>query len=134
MNTFLGVTAAAVIVLAGATPAGADPTVWKWGPVHSTDGHAEARGTVAVGQSGFVVSGRLVDTRGAGCSWVQIRAMSSENGRWRTARSANCVPGARAFRKDVGSALQVRVRVCRGTAAKATGRCSSWKTVYTQGG
>ncbi|MEU7894488.1 hypothetical protein AB0B45_16720 [Nonomuraea sp. NPDC049152] len=134
MNRFLGVTAAAVIVLAGATPAAADPTVWKWGPVYSTDGHAEAKGAVAVGQSGFVVSGRLVDTRGAGCSWVQIKAMSSENGRWRTARFANCVPGSGSFRKGVGGVLQVRVRVCRGTATRETGRCSRWKTVYTQGG
>ncbi|MFE3450505.1 hypothetical protein ACFXJ8_16380 [Nonomuraea sp. NPDC059194] len=134
MNRLLGVTAAAAIVLAGAAPAVADPTVWKWGPVHSTDGHAQARGAVAVGQSGFVVYGKLADTRGSGCSWVQIRAMSSENGRWRSARFANCVPGTAGFRKSIGGVLQIKLRVCRGSDTRATGRCSRWKTIYTQGG
>ncbi|MGW4473383.1 hypothetical protein ACWENQ_27295 [Nonomuraea sp. NPDC004354] len=134
MRTLLGLIAAAVVAVSGAVPAAADPTVWRWGPVRSTDGHAEAAGKVAAGQSGLVVSGMLADTRGAGCSWVQIKGMSSENGRWRTASAGACVPGTKGFRRDVGGVLHIRVRVCRGTATGPTGRCSRWRTVYTQGG
>ncbi|MEV2267247.1 hypothetical protein [Nonomuraea africana] len=145
----IGLTAAATLALSGSPAATAgptvgnttvgnptvgSPTVWKWGAVHSTDGWATAWGKVAVGQSGLVVSGKLDDSYGKGCSWTLIRYQNSLNGRWRTHGVYNCVTGTGTFRKDVGGVLQIRVRVCRGTAKRPVGKCSRWKTIYTQGG
>ncbi|MER5622106.1 hypothetical protein ABT061_13795 [Streptosporangium sp. NPDC002544] len=137
LRVLLGLTTAAALALGGSAPALAStaaPTVWKWGPLHSTDGLAAAWGKVAVGQSGLVVYGTLEDTRGSGCAWAQIRYLSARNGRWHTASYYNCVPGPGTFRKNVGGVLQIKARTCRGTSARPTGRCSRWKTVYTQGG
>ncbi|MEU6999727.1 hypothetical protein [Nonomuraea sp. NPDC046570] len=148
LRVLLGLTAAASLALATpatasaslaptaatASAAGAIPSIWRWGPLYSTDGMAEAKGTVAVHQFGFLVDGKLEDTRGKGCAWVSIRSMSAKNGRWRTASYYNCVPGIGTFRKDVGDVLQIKIRTCRGNSTRPTGWCSRWKTVYTQGG
>ncbi|MFD8558796.1 hypothetical protein ACWDOR_25100 [Streptosporangium canum] len=137
LRVLLGLTAAAALTLGGSTPASAataDPSVWRWGPIYSGDGHAEARGKVAVGQSGFVVYGTLEDTRGSGCSWVHVRYLNARNGRWHTASYYNCVPGAGSFRKNVGGVLQIKAKACRGNSSRPTGWCSRWKTIYTQGG
>lgn len=133
-RVLLGLTAAAALILGVPATATADPSVWRWGPIHSTDGHAVAGGKVAAGQSGLVVYGTLEDTRGSGCSWVHLRSMSARDGRWRTASFYNCVPGTGRFRRNVGGVLQIKAKVCRGTSSRPTGWCSRWKTVYTQGG
>ncbi|GAA3090348.1 hypothetical protein GCM10010485_30670 [Streptosporangium carneum] len=135
IRVLLGLTTVAALTFGGsaAASAAALPSIWKWGPVYSTDGHAEARGKVALAQSGFVVYGSLEDTLGSGCSWAQVRALSAR-GKVSTASYYNCVPGKGTFRKDYGAVLTIKVRACRGTATRPTGRCSRWKTVYTQGG
>ncbi|MEV0592897.1 hypothetical protein [Nonomuraea cavernae] len=129
-----GMTAAAIALAVQGAPAAADPTSWKWGGVHSTDGKATAWGRVVAGQSGLIVKGYLDDTHGKGCSWVLIRRQSGQNGRWRTHGVYNCVPGTGSFSKSVGGVLQIRVQVCRGNATRPVGECSRWKTIYTQGG
>jgi hypothetical protein len=133
-----GAFALTALVLLAPTPASAsasaDPDTWKWGAIHSTDGLATARGKVTVGQSGLVVYGKLDDSYGKGCSWALIRRQSAANGRWRTHGFYNCVPGTGSFRKDVGGVLQIRAQVCRGTSTRPTGKCSRWRTIYTQGG
>ncbi|MED7923997.1 hypothetical protein SMD20_07135 [Nonomuraea sp. LP-02] len=126
--------AAAVALTASAQPAAAAPTSWKWGAIRSTDGMATAWGKVVVGQSGLAVTGNLDDTYGKGCSWAVIKYQSARNGRWRTHGIYNCVPGTGTFRKNVGGVLQIRIQVCRGTATRPTGKCSRWRTVWTQGG
>ncbi|GAA3465768.1 hypothetical protein [Nonomuraea roseola] len=134
-RVLIGMTAATTLALSCSPAASAEPvTVWKWGAVHSTDGWATAWGKVSVGQSGLVVSGNLDDSYGKGCSWALIRYQNAGNGRWRTHGVYNCVTGTGTFRKDVGGVLQIRVKVCRGTAKRPVGKCSRWKTVYTQGG
>ncbi|MEU8323491.1 hypothetical protein AB0C33_34440 [Nonomuraea sp. NPDC048881] len=112
----------------------ADPASWRWGALHSADGLATARGKVVAGQSGLAVTGTLDDDRGKGCSWLLIRYQSASNGRWRTHGVYNCLPGTGSFRKNVGGALQIRAQVCRGNGARPVGRCSRWRTIYTQGG
>ncbi|GAB1822627.1 hypothetical protein [Herbidospora sp. RD11066] len=126
--------AAAALTLTAATPAHAAPGVWKWGGIHSTDGWATAWGRITAGQSGYFVSGNLDDSRGKGCSWVLIKAMSPVNGKWKTHGIYNCVAGTGTFRKNVGGALQIRAQVCRGTSKKPVNKCSKWKTIWTQGG
>ncbi|MEU1390486.1 MULTISPECIES: hypothetical protein [unclassified Nonomuraea] len=126
--------AAVLTLTALSTAAAADPASWRWGALHSADGLATARGKVVAGQSGLAVTGTLDDDHGKGCSWVLIRYQSASNGRWRTHGVYNCVPGTGSFRKNVGGALQIRAQVCRGTSARPVGRCSRWRTIYTQGG
>ncbi|MFI9593956.1 hypothetical protein [Nonomuraea sp. NPDC052265] len=126
--------AAVLTLTAMGTAAAADPTSWRWGALHSTDGLATARGKVVAGQSGLAVTGHLDDDRGKGCSWVLIRYQSASNGRWRTHGVYNCMGSTGSFRKNVGGALQIRAQVCRGTSKRPVGRCSRWRTVYTQGG
>ncbi|MEV4067422.1 hypothetical protein [Nonomuraea dietziae] len=134
-RVLIGMTAATTLALSCSPAASAEPaTVWKWGALHSTDGWATAWGKVSVGQSGLVVSGNLDDSYGKGCSWALIRYQNARNGRWRTHGVYNCVTGTGTFRKDLGGVLQIRVKVCRGTAKRPVGKCSRWKTVYTQGG
>ncbi|NRQ37660.1 hypothetical protein HII36_38400 [Nonomuraea sp. NN258] len=135
----LTVLASAALALTAATTAtasatAADPTSWRWGAIHSTDGMATAWGKVAVGQSGLVVYGNLDDTYGKRCSWALIRYQSATNGRWRTHGIYNCQAGTGTFRKGVGAAMQIKIQVCRGTATRPINKCSRWKTVYTQGG
>ncbi|MFI7465382.1 hypothetical protein [Nonomuraea sp. NPDC049646] len=132
--TALSTAAAAGTAAHTAARTAADPASWRWGPLHSADGRATARGKVVVGQSGLAVTGTLDDDRGKDCSWVLIRYQSGSNGRWRTHGVYNCLPGTGSFRKNVGGALQIRVQVCRGDAARPVGRCSRWRTTYTQGG
>ncbi|MCC5581964.1 hypothetical protein IMZ11_40820 [Microtetraspora sp. AC03309] len=134
IRVLAGLAGAAVTFTASATPASADPTSWKWGRIHSTDGMATAWGKVIVGQSGLIVSGNLDDTYGKGCSWALIRYQDSRNGRWRTRGVYNCATGTGSFRTGVGGVLQIRVQVCRGTSKRPVNKCSRWKTVYTQGG
>ncbi|NUP04189.1 MAG: hypothetical protein HOV96_08265 [Nonomuraea sp.] len=126
--------AAGVVLATQAGPAAADPTSWKWGAIHSTDGMATARGKVVVGQSGLVVTGHLDDSYGKGCSWVLVKYQSGSTGRWRTHGIYNCVTGTGSFRKSVGGALQIRAQVCRGTSQRPVDKCSRWRTIYTQGG
>ncbi|GIN00594.1 hypothetical protein [Planomonospora venezuelensis] len=132
----LGLTAAAALTVAGSTAASADSAAgsWKWGPIHSTDGHATAKGKVVVTQSAFQIRGSLYDTRGKGCSWVQLRWQSSTTGKWSSAAYWNCTPGTGTFRKNVSYPLQIKAKVCRGNSSRPTGWCTSWKTIYTQGG
>ncbi|GGS98464.1 hypothetical protein ACFFV7_20985 [Nonomuraea spiralis] len=135
LTRVLAALGAAVLVLAAhSTAAAADPASWRWGALHSTDGLASARGKVVAGQSGLAVTGYLDDDRGKGCSWVVLRYQSASNGRWRTFGIYNCVPGTGSFRKGVGGVLQIRAQVCRGTSKRPVGRCSRWRTIYTQGG
>nr|BFE83063.1 hypothetical protein GCM10020093_056640 [Planobispora longispora] len=60
-RVLLGLTAAAALTLAGSTAASAETaasasaSTWKWGPIHSTDGHATAKGKVVVTQHSFQV-------------------------------------------------------------------------------
>ncbi|MFB4280361.1 MULTISPECIES: hypothetical protein [unclassified Nonomuraea] len=129
-----GLGAAGVVLTAQPAPASAGPTSWKWGALHSTDGMATARGKVVVGQSGLVVTGYLDDTYGKGCSWVLIKYQNASNGRRRTHGVYNCTAGTGSFRKSVGGVLQIWAQVCRGTSKRPVGRCSRWKTIYTQGG
>lgn len=132
----LGVlTAAALLTLGLSAPAAsADPTVWRWGKIQSTDGWATAWGKVSVGQSGFVVTGNLDDSYGKTCSWLLLKYMSSQNGRWRTHGIYNCQTGSGTFRKSVGGVLQIKAMACRGTSKRPLNKCSRWKTIYTQGG
>ncbi|GIH78727.1 hypothetical protein [Planobispora longispora] len=139
-RVLLGLTAAAALTLAGSTAASAETaasasaSTWKWGPIHSTDGHATAKGKVVVTQHSFQVRGSLSDTRGKGCSWVILRWQSSGNGKWSSAGYWNCTPGTGTFRKNVGLPLKIKAKVCRGNSSRPTGWCTSWKTIYTQGG
>ncbi|GGK50611.1 hypothetical protein Ppa06_08970 [Planomonospora parontospora subsp. parontospora] len=135
-RVLLGLTAAAALTLGGSTAASADAAAssWKWGPIHSTDGHATAKGRIVVTQSAFQIRGDLYDTRGKGCSWVQLRWLSGSTGRWGSAAYYNCTPGTGTFRKNIGYPLTVKAKVCRGTSGGPTGRCTSWRTVYRQGG
>ncbi|GIH92494.1 hypothetical protein ACFFMN_03940 [Planobispora siamensis] len=136
LRVLLGLTAAAALTVGGSTAASADAaaTGWKWGPIHSTDGHATAKGKVVVTQSAFQIRGSLSDTRGKGCSWVLLRWQSSGNGKWSSAGYWNCTPGTGTFRKNVAHPLQIKAKVCRGNSSRPTGWCTSWKTIYTQGG
>ena len=75
MRRLLVLFAAAVLPLAGAAaPASATPAVWKWGPVHSADGMAGSWGKVYLHQFGYLVEGKLEDTRGKGCAWAVLKA------------------------------------------------------------
>jgi hypothetical protein len=135
MRRLLAVLAAAALPLTvAATPAEAQPTIWKWKTVHSANGMASAWGKVAISQMGYVVYGNLEDTRGKGCAWAVLRAQSAKNGKWKTYGFYNCVPGKGTFRKDYGAVLQIKVQVCTGTSKRPTGWCSKWKTIMTQGG
>ncbi|MEW9553667.1 hypothetical protein [Nonomuraea sp. NPDC050783] len=131
----LAVLAAAVVLPLGvaATPASATPAVWKWGPAYSADGMAGSWGKVYLHQFGYQVRGNLEDTRGKGCAWAVLKAQDSRNGRWKTYGFYNCQPGVGTFKKDYRNVVQIRVQVCRGTAARPTGECSTWKPVLTMG-
>lgn len=133
-SLILAAAAAIALPLLTAAPAHADPVVWKWGKLHSADRLATAWGEVGVGQSGFYVRGKLRDARGKGCAWIVLKAQSSTNGKWRSYGFYNCKADTGSFRRDYGGVLQIRVQVCRGTSARPTGKCSRWKTVFTQGG
>jgi hypothetical protein len=125
---------AAIVPLAVATPAAAQPAIWKWRSIHSTDGMARAWGKVAIHQFGYLVTGNVEDTLGKGCAWVVLKSQSASNGRWKSYGFYNCVPGTGTFRKDYRNALQIKVQVCRGNSKRPTGECSRWKTIMTQGG
>ncbi|MFC4060773.1 hypothetical protein ACFOWE_20930 [Planomonospora corallina] len=135
-RVLVGLTAAAALVLGGSTAASAATATsgWKWGPIHSTDGHATARGKIVVTQSAFQIRGSLDDTRGRGCSWILLRWQKGSDGRRGSAAYYNCTPGTGTFRKNISYPLTVEAKVCRGTSKKPTDRCSSWKTIYRQGG
>ncbi|MEZ0074352.1 hypothetical protein [Planotetraspora sp. GP83] len=59
----------------------------------------------------------------------------TDQGKYRTATFKNCSQSTpRAFRVNAGYMLFAKVKVCRGTAVKVTGRCSGWEGVWSQGG
>ncbi|TMR90329.1 hypothetical protein [Nonomuraea basaltis] len=130
----LALLAVVALPLTVAAPAAADPAIWKWRTVHSTDGMASAWGKVAISQFGYVVYGNLEDTRGKGCAWAVLRAQSASNGRWKTYGFYNCTPGTGTFRKSYGSVLQIKVQVCRGNSKRPIDECSKWKSIFTTGG
>ncbi|GHE34623.1 hypothetical protein GCM10017673_41800 [Streptosporangium violaceochromogenes] len=49
LRVLLGLTAVAALTLGVPATATTDPSVWRWGPIHSADGHAVAGGRVAAG-------------------------------------------------------------------------------------
>ncbi|MBB2910871.1 hypothetical protein FHS43_002134 [Streptosporangium becharense] len=136
IRILLSTAAAAALTLAGSAAASAESasTVWKWGSIHSSDHGARANGKVVAAQSGLEVRGTLYDNARSGCGWVLLHYQSSTNGKWRAANYWNCANGPGTFREKVGGVLQIKAKVCRGTSKRPTGRCSGWRTIYTQGG
>ncbi|GIH24867.1 hypothetical protein Aph01nite_31770 [Acrocarpospora phusangensis] len=128
-----GVAAAA---LAGvlASPANAADT-WHWGPAYSADGKAKVTsGKIVTRPGGLRVTGRLHDGSSSGaCSWVRFRYLTDQ-GKTMHKSYKTCTAGYRKITLNTGHVLSIEAKVCRGTAAKITGKCSAYEGVWAQGG
>lgn len=133
----LGLTAVAVLGLAAPlavpAPAAASAGTWRWGPVKTTDRQGWAQGTIVATGSGLRIKGVLYDTGGRACSWLGFRYLSAK-GKWKERAYRYCKTGGGAFAFTGGHFLIAKAKVCRGTVTRATGKCSSWKTIWSQGG
>ncbi|WP_219465934.1 hypothetical protein [Nonomuraea rhizosphaerae] len=121
--------------LAAPAAAAANPEIWKWGSIYSTDRAGKAKGKVVLDRPGFVVSGKLYDLPGrSGCSWLRFRWVK-EDGRRGAKTYHNCSgTKPRSFALSTGYMLSIEGMVCRGTSSKITGKCSGWDGVWAQGG
>jgi hypothetical protein len=120
-----------------ATPAAAaaNPEIWNWGSIYSADRAGKAKGKVLLDRPGFVVSGKLYDFPGrGGCSWLKFRWVKDDAGKG--SRTLHNCSGTKplAFSFGTGYMLSIEGKVCRGTAKKITGKCSTWDGVWAQGG
>lgn len=142
----LGLTAVAVLGLAAplAVPASAAAATvsagtaatagtWRWGPVKATDRQGWAQGTIVATGSGLRIKGVLYDAGGKACSWLGFRYLS-DKGKWKERAYRYCKTGGGSFSFHAGHFLIAKAKVCRGTVTRATGKCSSWKTIWSQGG
>ncbi|GII61947.1 hypothetical protein Skr01_20320 [Sphaerisporangium krabiense] len=108
---------------------------WEWGPTASTDFKGWASGEIRTTRSGLRISGDVYDGGGARtCTWLKIKWLT-DRGKWRTATYKNCSQSrTRSFRINAGYMLTSSAKVCRGTSARVTGKCSHWEGVWSQGG
>jgi hypothetical protein len=115
--------------------ASANPETWSWGPIYSADRAGKAKGKVVLDRPGFVVNGSLYDFPGRkGCSWLTFRWVKESGGKGhKTYRNCSGTKPL-TFSLKTGYMLSIEGKVCRGTAKKATGRCSEWDGVWSQGG
>src|SRR5262245_44560602 len=129
-----------ITVLAGALPPAAtaeartDPGYrWgtvAWGPIHSKGGAVTARGTSWRYQYGIWndrhLQGKIQVTKKGACGWIMIEA--HEIGEYpRKFQAHACGAKPRSFDFVVvgeRGILWATARVCEGTRAKPTGRCS----------
>lgn len=121
--------------IAAPAAAAANPEIWNWGSIYSADKAGKAKGKVVLDRPGFVVSGKLYDFPGrSGCSWLKFRWVKDDGGRG--AKAFHNCSGTKPlkFSFPTGYMLSIEGRVCRGTAVKATGKCSGWDGVWSQGG
>lgn len=122
------------LLAVAASPALAADT-WHWGSIRSADHAGRAAGTVVTDGSGYRIKGRLYDLpHRAGCSWLTFRwrKLDGHTG-YRTFHT--CVDSKPlAFSFTVGPMHGIEGRLCRGTAKKATGRCSLYEGVWAEGG
>ncbi|QFY12440.1 hypothetical protein GBF35_42940 [Nonomuraea phyllanthi] len=129
------VAVAVAVLMVSSSPALANPLVSSWGPIYSADRAGKAKGKVVRDRPGSVVNGKLYDFPGReGCSWLTFRWVT-DKGVKKHKTYHNC-SGTKplAFSLKVGYVVSIDGRLCRGTGAKATGRCSTWKKVGAQGG
>ncbi|WP_371784369.1 hypothetical protein [Streptosporangium subroseum] len=131
-------TASAAVTTSGVSATTAAAPVaetWHWGPITSSDRKGRAGGIIRSTGSGLRISGNLYDGAGAHtCSWLKIKWLT-DKGKYRTATFKNCSRSkALPFQVNAGYMLSSQARVCRGTSAKITGKCSGWDGVWSQGG
>ncbi|WP_433240783.1 hypothetical protein ACQPYK_35095 [Streptosporangium sp. CA-135522] len=128
-------TASTATATSAATAGTAATETWHWGPTASSDTKGWAGGTVRTGGSGLRIQGDLYDGGGSRtCSWLKVKWLT-DHGRYRTATFKNCSQSRTlAFRVNAGHMLSAQAKVCRGTSARITGKCSQWEGVWSQGG
>ncbi|MEV1241607.1 hypothetical protein ACIBO2_15205 [Nonomuraea sp. NPDC050022] len=121
--------------IAAPAAAAANPEIWNWGSIYSSDKAGKAKGKVVLDRPGFVVNGKLYDFPGrSGCSWLKFRWVKDDGGRGaKTFRNCSGTKPLQ-FSFPTGYMLSIEGRVCRGTAVKVTGKCSGWDGVWSQGG
>lgn len=127
--------ASASIAAPAVAATSANPETWSWGAIYSADRAGKAKGTVVLDRPGFVVNGKLYDFPGRkGCTWVKFRWVKDKGGKGYTTYH-NC-SGTKplTFSFPTGYMLSIEGKVCRGTATKITGKCSTWDGVWAQGG
>lgn len=112
-----------------------NPETWSWGSIYSADRAGKAKGKVVLDRPGFTVSGKLYDFPGKkGCSWLNFRWVKEDGGKGKKIYKNCSGTTPLKFSFGTGYMLSIEGKVCRGTATKITGNCSTWDGVWAQGG